>query len=209
MQIKIERRKERIIQEIQLFSIKLPRPRAVTSNYPIFQLEQYTLAFNLVSYRINDTLISVTIQIHTKQKQKRWSNYRQKISLFEFVNFIAYLEECVKIAKQNIPFETFLFSVYNAEKSHVFSLKAGFRSNSLQNQENLQLYFKLKNVLDYSEDLDRCTEESLDMEIESPVSFENILNFTSSVRDFLIEAYVKDDLTVKPSESIFSRAISF
>lgn len=201
IQIKIQNRKEQIIQELKLFSIKLPLPRAMTKCDIDLKLERYRLLFYLISYRIDDTLSDVRIGI--KGQHKSWSNYRQKISLFDLVNLIAYLEEYVEIAQKKVSFETFIFSVYNAEKSHVFSLQSRPVKITQEKKGFLELHLKLKNVVDFSEeDLDR--EEDLDVEIESPVSFENILNFTSSVREFLVEAYVKDELTVKPSESLFA-----
>lgn len=185
IKIRIEKRKEQIIEKLKLSSIKLPRPfRTVKDCF--LNLDTAQIDFHLSSFRDN-TLSNLQILVTIIDKNPDFiSIIVQKINFLDLVSLIAYFQEYIDTIKKNIPFTLNLFTVYNSEKHHIFDLQILSGNVTSNNEGLLNLYFKL-NVTNLGENSKRY------LDIKSSTQFKNIFDFISSIQEFIVEAYLTDN----------------
>lgn len=104
----------------------------------------------------------------------------QKIEIFDLLMLIAYFETYMNLIKSNNKLEEFILSIYNVDKQRIFDIRVLSVNITPENKEFLRIDFRLHSDIQ---------EEKINLDnylaIEALGSFEDIQNFTSSIRDFL------------------------
>lgn len=183
---RIEKRKEQISDKLNLSSIKFPRPLQIVKDCYLI-LDSAQIYFNLFSFKDN-ILSGIRILATVKNPNPLvFSTIVQKINLFDLVYLIAYFQEYIETIKKGIPFTSDLFTVYNPDKRHIFDLQILSENLTSNNESSLNLYFKL-NVTNWGEESNKY------LDIKSSTNFKNIYDFISTIQEFIVEAYLADNL---------------
>ena len=180
IQIRVIRRTQKLFQIIKPYAIELPR-LCQTRKECEFLIGEYRILFLLFSLKNSKTYSGIKIVGFNINDYNNilFKTIVQKIKISYLGDIISYFDEYVDLAKSKSSLDEYALSAINPEKAEIFRIRVLSKNTTLGQQETLEISLKL-NVSD---------EENLNnyFNVQAPVSFNTIYNFTTAIKEYLID----------------------
>lgn len=185
IKVRIIRRTQKLFNFVKPYSIKLPRSSQIRKECTLI-IGNYRILFLLFSLQNSKTFSGIKIVVFDLDDSEHilFKTIVQKIKIGVLGNIISYFDEYIDSIKNNTIFEEDTLFAINPNKADIFEIKVLSGSMISEQEGRLEIGLKL-NISD---------EENINnyFDVQAPVSFDIIHEFTSAIKEYLIDTVHND-----------------
>lgn len=186
IQVRIIRRTQKLFKTIKPYVVELPR-FCQTRKECEFLIGDYRILFLLFSLKNSKTYSGIKIVVFNADDYNNilLKTIVQKIKISDLGDIISYFDEYIELAKNHTTVDDYTLLSINPNKADIFEIKVLSGSMISEQEGILEVGLKLnisdeKNINNY-------------FDVQAPVSFDTIHEFTSAIKEYLINTVDVDN----------------